>query len=93
VYEERDARTTLLSMVQALNHAKHGVDIVSGTRVNTFYLSKQRIMINLGGIWWTWLQIEHVICTHVSGQDTFCKTKLERSLHKNSFQAPEFHSW
>ncbi|VAI32525.1 unnamed protein product [Triticum turgidum subsp. durum] len=32
VYEERDARTTLLSMVQALNHAKHGVDIVSGTR-------------------------------------------------------------
>lgn len=35
VYEERDARTTLLSMVQALNHAKHGVDIVSGTRVKT----------------------------------------------------------
>jgi len=34
VYEERDARTTLLSMVQALNHAKHGVDIVSGTRVS-----------------------------------------------------------
>lgn len=36
VYEERDARTTLLSMVQALNHAKHGVDIVSGTRVCQF---------------------------------------------------------
>lgn len=34
VYEERDARTTLLTMVQALNHAKHGVDIVSGTRVS-----------------------------------------------------------
>ena len=33
VYEERDARTTLLSMVQALNHAKNGIDIVSGTRV------------------------------------------------------------
>ncbi|RRT58508.1 hypothetical protein B296_00023367, partial [Ensete ventricosum] len=30
VYEERDARTTLLTMVQALSHAKHGVDIVSG---------------------------------------------------------------
>ena len=55
VYEERDARTTLLSMVQALNHAKHGVDIVSGTRVNIFYLSKQRIVINLGGMWWTWI--------------------------------------
>ncbi|KQJ98544.1 respiratory burst oxidase homolog protein E [Brachypodium distachyon] len=37
VYEERDARTTLLSMVQALNHAKHGVDIVSGTRVRTHF--------------------------------------------------------
>lgn len=37
VYEERDARTTLLKMVQALNHAKHGVDIVSGTRVRTHF--------------------------------------------------------
>lgn len=33
VYEEGDARSTLITMVQALNHAKHGVDIVSGTRV------------------------------------------------------------
>lgn len=33
VYEEGDARSTLLTMVQALNHAKHGVDILSGTRV------------------------------------------------------------
>ncbi|CAL9748298.1 unnamed protein product [Musa acuminata subsp. burmannicoides] len=37
VYEERDARTTLLTMVQALSHAKHGVDIVSGTRVRTHF--------------------------------------------------------
>ncbi|CAM0951500.1 unnamed protein product [Alopecurus aequalis] len=37
VYEERDARTTLLSMVQALNHAKHGFDIVSGTRLRTHF--------------------------------------------------------
>ncbi|XP_048533221.1 respiratory burst oxidase homolog protein E-like [Triticum urartu] len=37
VYEERDARTTLLSMVQALNHAKNGIDIVSGTRVRTHF--------------------------------------------------------
>lgn len=33
VYEEGDARSTLITMVQALNHAKNGVDIVSGTRV------------------------------------------------------------
>ncbi|XP_039127715.1 LOW QUALITY PROTEIN: respiratory burst oxidase homolog protein E-like [Dioscorea cayenensis subsp. rotundata] len=37
VYEEGDARTTLLAMVQAINHAKHGVDIVSGTRVRTHF--------------------------------------------------------
>ncbi|KAJ3695767.1 hypothetical protein LUZ60_001144 [Juncus effusus] len=33
VYEERDARSTLLALLQALHHAKHGVDIVSGARV------------------------------------------------------------
>ncbi|KAK9131474.1 hypothetical protein Sjap_011961 [Stephania japonica] len=37
VYEEGDARSTLLTMVQALNHAKHGVDILSGTRVRTHF--------------------------------------------------------
>ncbi|XP_042478306.1 respiratory burst oxidase homolog protein E [Macadamia integrifolia] len=37
VYEEGDARSTLLTMVQALNHAKHGVDILSGTRVKTHF--------------------------------------------------------
>ena len=35
VYEEGDARSTLITMVQALNHAKNGVDIVSGTRVKS----------------------------------------------------------
>lgn len=35
VYEEGDARSTLITMVQALNHAKHGVDILSGTRVTS----------------------------------------------------------
>lgn len=35
VYEEGDARSTLITMVQALNHAKHGVDILSGTRVRS----------------------------------------------------------
>ncbi|KAL1330184.1 hypothetical protein AAHE18_12G092500 [Arachis hypogaea] len=35
VYEEGDARFTLITMIQALNHAKHGVDILSGTQVST----------------------------------------------------------
>ncbi|KAJ3681386.1 hypothetical protein LUZ60_015875 [Juncus effusus] len=37
VYEEGDARSALIIMLQALNHAKHGVDIVSGTRVKTHF--------------------------------------------------------
>lgn len=39
VYEEGDARSALITMVQALNHAKNGVDIVSGTRVSLLFLS------------------------------------------------------
>ncbi|KAL8160916.1 hypothetical protein V2J09_012405 [Rumex salicifolius] len=37
VYEEGDARSTLITMVNALNHAKYGVDILSGTRVKTHF--------------------------------------------------------
>ncbi|KAJ4951364.1 hypothetical protein NE237_028196 [Protea cynaroides] len=37
VYEEGDARSALVTMVQALNHAKNGVDIVSGTKVKTHF--------------------------------------------------------
>ena len=38
VYEEGDARSALITMVQALNHAKNGVDIVSGTRVSSLII-------------------------------------------------------
>lgn len=37
VYEEGDARSALVVMLQALHHAKNGVDIVSGTRVRTHF--------------------------------------------------------
>eukprot|EP00249_Psilotum_nudum_P005662 c19098_g1_i1 orf=749-3586(-) len=37
VYEEGDARSALITMVQALHHAKNGMDIVSGTRVRTHF--------------------------------------------------------
>ncbi|KAJ3695156.1 hypothetical protein LUZ60_000533 [Juncus effusus] len=37
VYEEGDARSALITMLQTLNHAKNGVDIVSGTRVRTHF--------------------------------------------------------
>ncbi|GMH13766.1 hypothetical protein Nepgr_015607 [Nepenthes gracilis] len=34
VYEEGDARSTLITMIQALNHAKYGIDILSGTQLS-----------------------------------------------------------
>ncbi len=34
IYEEGDARSSLVTMLQALHHAKNGVDFVSGTRVS-----------------------------------------------------------
>ena len=37
VYEEGDARSALIAMLQQLNHAKNGVDVVSGTRVRTHF--------------------------------------------------------
>ncbi|WOK97465.1 respiratory burst oxidase [Canna indica] len=37
VYEEGDARSALIAMLQSLNHAKHGVDVVSGTRVKSHF--------------------------------------------------------
>ncbi|CAL4993139.1 unnamed protein product [Urochloa decumbens] len=37
VYEEGDARSVLISMLQSLNQAKTGVDVVSGTRVRTHF--------------------------------------------------------
>lgn len=46
VYEEGDARSALITMLQALNHAKNGVDIVSGTKVSigrTFNISTRML--------------------------------------------------
>ncbi|XP_058102675.1 respiratory burst oxidase homolog protein C-like [Magnolia sinica] len=37
VYEEGDARSALIAMLQSLNHAKNGVDVVSGTRVKSHF--------------------------------------------------------
>ncbi|KAK4488914.1 hypothetical protein RD792_004704 [Penstemon davidsonii] len=37
VYEEGDARSALITMLQSLNHAKNGLDIVSGTRVKSHF--------------------------------------------------------
>ena len=36
MYEEGDARSALIAMVQSLQHAKNGLDVVSDSRVSTF---------------------------------------------------------
>lgn len=47
VYEEGDARSALIAMLQALNHAKHGVDIVSGTRVSQSHYNIQDLHVHV----------------------------------------------
>ena len=37
VFEEGDARSALITMLQSLHHAKNGVDVVSGTRVKSHF--------------------------------------------------------
>ena len=37
VYEEGEARSALITMLQSIQHAKTGMDIVSGTRVKTHF--------------------------------------------------------
>ncbi|KAM6593858.1 hypothetical protein CsatA_001561 [Cannabis sativa] len=37
IYQEGDVRSTLISAIQALHHAKHGIDIVSRTPVRTHF--------------------------------------------------------
>ncbi|RZS05669.1 hypothetical protein BHM03_00036205 [Ensete ventricosum] len=37
VYEEGDARSALIAMIQSLQHSKIGVDIVSGSRIRTHF--------------------------------------------------------
>ncbi|KAJ4795924.1 respiratory burst oxidase-like protein [Rhynchospora pubera] len=37
VYEEGDARSALIAMVQSLQHARDGLDIVSGSRIRTHF--------------------------------------------------------
>ena len=37
VYEEGDVRSAFITMLQTINHDKNGVDVVSGTRVKTYF--------------------------------------------------------
>ncbi|XP_076960281.1 respiratory burst oxidase homolog protein C-like [Bidens hawaiensis] len=56
VYEEGDARSALITMLQSINHAKNGVDVISGTRVKSHFAKPnwrnvyKRIALNHTGL-------------------------------------------
>lgn len=76
VYEEGDARSTLLTMIQTLNHAKNGVDIFSGTKAMIFNDYFIFIQTTLG--FWSCLQRLVIL-----GTDTFRETKMEEGFIKD----------
>lgn len=49
VYEEGDARSALIAMVQQLQHAKNGVDVVSESRVLN-QINKNSLVVHLHSI-------------------------------------------
>lgn len=77
VYDDGDARTTLLTMIQTLNHAKNGVDIFSGTKAVSFILhfySYIYIIKHFGFLPATLI---------IVGTDTFWEAKMEESFIKD----------
>ncbi|GFP80331.1 putative respiratory burst oxidase homolog protein h [Phtheirospermum japonicum] len=52
VYEEGDARSALIAMVQSLQHAKNGVDVVSESRIRTHFARPnwRKIFTHLTGV-------------------------------------------
>ncbi|KAL9277012.1 hypothetical protein ACSQ67_025432 [Phaseolus vulgaris] len=76
VYEEGDARSALIAMIQKLQHAKNGVDVVSESRCKSIAPFNQILSF--------------YDVTILSDKNTFCKTKLEKSLLKTSKLASKF---
>lgn len=83
VYEEGDARSALITMLQALNHAKNGVDVVSGTRVWSlfplFNLLCFFLLIEIQQVMHGDLYEILFIFSCLVGSNTFCEAKLEES--------------
>lgn len=73
VYEEGDARSALIAMVQSLHHAKNGVDVVSESRVtkHTFHTCSK---LSFG----TNIPNKNI---YFADTDAFCAPQLEKSVH------------
>lgn len=94
VYEEGDARSALIAMLQQLNHAKHGVDVVSGTRVKTHFARPnwrsvyKRIALNHRdkrvGVFYCGAPVLTKELRHLA-QDFSRKTTTKFEFHKENF--------
>lgn len=94
VYEEGDARSALITMLQSIHQAKSGVDIVSGTRVKTHFARPnwrqvfKRVTINHPdqkiGVFYCGPQGLVGELRHLS-QDFSHKTDTKFEFHKENF--------
>ncbi|KAL5979967.1 hypothetical protein ACLOJK_039079 [Asimina triloba] len=94
VYEEGDARSALIAMLQSLNHAKNGVDVVSGTRVKSHFAKPnwrnvyKRIALNhrderVGVFYCGAAGLTKELCQ--LAQDFSHKTSTKFDFHKENF--------
>ncbi|XP_023635686.1 putative respiratory burst oxidase homolog protein G isoform X2 [Capsella rubella] len=94
VYEEGDVRSALIHMLQSLNHAKSGLDIVSGTRVMSHFAKpnwenvyKQIAMDHPGsnvGVFYCGAPALTKELRHLALEFTH-KTRTKFSFHKENF--------
>ncbi|KAJ1257436.1 hypothetical protein BS78_K042100 [Paspalum vaginatum] len=88
VYEEGDARSALIAMVQSLQHAKNGVDIVSGSKIRTHFARPNWIKV------FTDLANVHQnsrIGVFYCGSPTLTKTLRDLSIEFSNKTTTRFH--
>jgi len=78
VYEEGDARSALIAMVQSLQHAKNGVDIVSGSKVKQTNISFHFLCLSC--LHKIQIYLFPVLTFGFADSNAFCKAKLEKGV-------------
>ncbi|XP_066314372.1 putative respiratory burst oxidase homolog protein H isoform X2 [Miscanthus floridulus] len=88
VYEEGDARSALIAMVQSLQHAKNGVDIVSGSKIRTHFARPnwRKVFSDLASA-----HKNSRIGVFYCGSPTLTKTLRDLSIEFSSTTTTRFH--
>ncbi|CAL4956393.1 unnamed protein product [Urochloa decumbens] len=88
VYEEGDARSALIAMVQSLQHAKNGVDIVSGSKIRTHFARPnwRKVFSDLANT-----HKNSRIGVFYCGSPTLTKTLRDLSVEFSSTTTTRFH--